>query len=151
MASDYDFASEGDYHDTNTYRDANRDKRRQLNKYKKENNISDEQMFLLLIKQDLENVPQDKRQGADTVSLIVLIVGILIFWNSLSAASSNPGGFDFKLWILAFISFGLVLFTYYSGVMNQYKRAVRRVNKLLKDMPEVPDFNEWAKDNPIKK
>ena len=63
MAADYDFANEGDYHDTNTYRDANRDKRRQLNKYKKENNISDEQMFLLLIKQDLANVPQDKRQG----------------------------------------------------------------------------------------
>jgi hypothetical protein len=80
-----------------------------------------------------------------------LIVGILIFWNSLSAASSNPGGFDFKLWILAFISFGLVLFTYYSGVMNKYKRAVRRVNKLLKEMPEVPDFNEWAKSNPVKK
>jgi hypothetical protein len=35
--------------------------------------------------------------------------------------------------------------------MNKYKRAVRRVNKLLKEMPEVPDFNEWAKSNPVKK
>lgn len=143
MAQDFDVTKDGDYQQTNTYRDSDRDTRRQLNRYKKECGISDEHMFLMLTKNDLLNVSEEQRSNADFSSKAILVVGVLIFWNSMMAAANSRQGFDLFLWGIALVSFGLVIGVYFSGVLNPYKRATRKVNKYLRQMPEAPSFEEW--------
>lgn len=147
----YDFSLDGGYQGTNTYKSANADMRRQYNRYKKELNISDEHMFLLLLQKDLESVPMDKRTKGDTLTYIMIVVGFLLLWNTLQLALGATGGPNVPLIFVGVASFVMVAVVYYTGILNPYKRAVREVKKRLKDMPEVTDFETWNAQNPGKR
>jgi cation transport ATPase len=138
------------YQSTKTYSQASPERRRQLNRYKKENNISDEHMYLLLFKQDLESVPAEDRNKGEVASNAMVVIGFLLLWSSLQAAMNSPQGANVGLIFLSVGSFVLVAAVYFLGLLNPYKRAVRELNKRMKDMPEVPDFVEWDLANPGK-
>ncbi len=147
-SEEYDFNPEGGYQATKTYREANADKRRQLNRYKKECDISDEHMYLLMYQQDLENVPPEQRTKGDMASNVMLILGFLLLWNTLQFATNQTEGANVPLIFLSVGSFVLVALVYFSGILNPYKRAERELKKRMKGMPEVPDFVEWNAKNP---
>lgn len=138
------------YQDTKTYRQASPERRRQINRYKKECNISDEHMLFLLLRTDLDAVPQEERDNKATTSTAMLVIGVLLLWNSLQLAMSNGGGANVPLIFLSLGSFLLVCFVHFTGMLNPYKRAERFVAKGLKGRPEVPDFVEWDLRNPNK-
>ena len=150
MAQKYQVTFDESYQDTKTYRDASPARRRQINRYKKENDISDKHMFLLMFKEDLDGVPEDMRKSGDTASNILLVTGFLLLWNTLQIAMNSQGGANVGLIFLSLGSFLLVVAVYFLGLLNPYKRAVRTVNKKLKEMPEVVDFNDWDAANPDK-
>ena len=108
--ADSRFDSAENYQDTNTYHEASPERRRQLNRYKKECGISDEHMYLLLLKQDLDNVPEQTRDRSDTSSRAMLVIGVLLLWNSLSLAQGGfSGGANVPL---IFLSLGILLYMY---------------------------------------
>lgn len=148
---EYDFNLAGGYQATKTYREANSNKRRQLNRYKKECDISDEHMFLLMFQQDLESVPPEQRTKGDTIMYAMVIVGFLLLWNTLQVAMGQTGGANVPLIFLSVASFVLVAIVYFTGILNPYKRAVRELDKRMKKMPEVPDFVEWSANQPSKR
>lgn len=148
MAGMYDIDKEMGYQGTRTYRDASPAQRRQLNRYKKECDISDEHMFLLLFQRDLELVPYEERNKGDVMANIMLVVGFLLLFNSLQAAMNAEGGANVGLIFLSLASFMLVVAVYFSGILNPYKRAKRGLDKKLKGMPEVTGFDEWNSRNP---
>ena len=138
------------YQDTDTYHEASPERRRQMNRYKKECGISDEHMYLLLYQQDLENTPEATRQRSTMSSTAMLVIAVLLLWNSLSLARRGQDGANVPLIFLSLGSFALVAIVYFTGILNPYKRDVREVNKRLKDMPEVPDFADWDLAHPNK-
>ena len=155
MATDdrFDIAEHNDYQQTMAYREASRDERRRLNRYKKETGISDEHMFLLLLKRDLDAVPQERRSSSDNSSRILLVVAVLIFWTTMNAASTSGAGgtFNMAMWAIGIVSFAMAALVFYTGILNPYKRSVRKVNKRLKGMPEVVEYDTWCETHPIRK
>ncbi len=150
MANEYQLASGGTYQDTKFYRDASADERRRINRYKSECEVSDEHMYLILFSKDLDAVPKDKRDNADLAGKGMLVIGVLLLWNSLRLAmDANPGETNVPLIFLSLASFLLVCGVYFLGLLNPYKRATRQLAKRMKDMPEVPDFDEWCRQHPI--
>ncbi len=146
----YEMDEDAGYQSTETYKTFSPERRRQVNAYKKDCNISDEHMMLLMYKQDLEMVPEELRKKGDTATYGMLIVGVLLVFSSIQSAMNGSGGVNVPLIFLAVGSFALVAVVYYTGALNPYKRMVRDVNKRLKKMPEVPDFYEWAHEHPTK-
>lgn len=136
------------YQSTKTYKEASPAMRRQMNRYKKENDISDEHMFLLLFEKDLDSVPDSARKDGEVASNAMVIIGFLLLWSSLQSAMNASGGANVPLIFLSVGSFVLVAIVYYMGLLSPYKRAVRNLNKRLSKMPAVPDFDEWNQQNP---
>ena len=150
MANEFEYDPSVGYQSTQTYASFSHERRRQLNRYKKECNISDEHMYLLLFKQDLEMLPPEARKQGDTATYAMVVIGFLLLWSSLQTAMSSQGGANVLLIFLSVGSFAMVAVVYYTGMLNPYKRAVKNVNKRLKEMPEVPDFYEWSAQHPTK-
>lgn len=146
----YDFSLDGGYQGTRTYREANPDMRKQYNRYKKEYEISDEHMFLLMFQRDLDLVPYEERTKGDTATYAMIVVGFLLLWYTLQGAMNAVGGPNVPMIFIGVGSFVLVAVVYYTGILNPYKRAVKEVHKRLKDMPEVPDFDAWNAQHPMK-
>ena len=150
MATTSEITQDESYQDTNMYRISSPARRRQINRYKKEFNISDEHMYLLLTREELDAVPKSEIDAADTPSRVVLIVGVMLFWGSMQAAIVSDGTAKVFGIFLSLASFCAVAAVFYTGILNPYKRARRELDKRFKDMPEVPDFEEWCLQNPDK-
>lgn len=150
MADGFDFDVSTGYQNTDTYRFASPERRRQFNRYKKDCNISDEHMFLILFEMDMQMVPEDQRKKGDTATTAMLVTGFLLLWTSLQSSMNNPGGANVPLIFLSVGSFVLVAIVYFMGLLNPYKRTQRRLNRELKKMPEVQDFYEWERLHPSK-
>lgn len=132
------------YQETDAYHGASPERRRQINRYKKECDISDDHMYLLMHKQDLENVPDEVREKSDFSSNALLVFGVLLLLNTLNVARGGiNGGADVSLIFLSLGSFVLVAIVFFTGMLNPYKRDLRDTNKRLKKLPDVPDFTEW--------
>ena len=150
MANEFQVASGDTYQETKFYRSAGADARRLINRYKTECDVSDEHMFLILFGKDLDAVPKDKRDNADLMGKGMLVIGVLLLWSSLqSAMNAKPGETNVPLIFLSLGSFMLVCVVYYFGLLNPYKRARFQLKRRMKDMPEVPDFDEWCLQHPI--
>lgn len=149
MAGTYDIDKEMGYQATKMYKEASPERRRQINRYKKELGISDDHMFLLMFQKDLEMVPESEQNSGDYASYGMLVVAFLLLWGTLqSAMGSDP--VNVPLIFIGLASFGLVAFIFYRGILNPYKRTVSNVNKQLKEFPEVQDFDSWDLENPGK-
>ena len=138
----------GDYHDSLEYRMASPQRRRQINRYKKECGISDDHMFLLLFKRELDAVPLEKRRQADQSGLFMITLGVLALVNSLRMIWDGSASQTLALTALGFVAFVMAVVAYVTGMLNEHKRAYKKVTKLLKDMPEVPDMDAWMEEHP---
>ena len=139
----------GDYHESLEYQMATPAARRQINRYKKECGISDEHMFLIMFKRELDGVSKERRNEADLPGKAMLAMGALALWNALIMIQDGRAQQSWYLVAICLAAFVMALVLYFSGMLNDYRRACKRVDKLLKEQPQVPDMDEWFAEHPI--
>lgn len=57
-----DRAIQGNYKETETYRKADGQTRAKIERFKKENKIENNHMYLLLLREDYRNLPKEEKQ-----------------------------------------------------------------------------------------
>ena len=75
MAEQYN----GDYKKTQTYAKADGEKRSKIERFRKENKLDDGQMYLLLLREDLRNLPKEEKQKGNRVAELLVLSGIISF------------------------------------------------------------------------
>ena len=127
-----------DYHKSETYKNADTETRRNLQRYKTELNIGDEQMNWLMALEDVRLTPKEKRRKGNATAEMMVIGAMVTF-----LLAANMGQRSFMLIASVFFIFAAGL--YLSGATNPYSIAVRKIKKQLKAYPKVPSFKEWSK------
>ena len=125
----------GDYKTTTTYKNADSQTKRKLESYKKENRISDAQMYLLLLRQDYRDLPKEEKQRGNRPAELIVISGIVTFL--VMTANDRK---DLLPYAAVYMIVAAVL--YFSGILNPVARSLNNINKLLKKYPEVPDIRD---------
>ena len=122
---------EGNYKETETYKNADGKTRSALERYKKENKIENNHMYLLLLREDYRNLPKETKQQGNKAAEIMVLSGIITFL----ALTANQ-----KTEVLPYAGAYMIVATavYFSGILNPVARQLNNINKLLKKLPEVP-------------
>ena len=123
----------GNYNDTQTYKKADGKTRSRLEQYKKENGIGNDQMYLLLLREDYRSLPKEEVQKGNRPAELMVLSGIITFL----VLTANQ-----KLETLPFIAVYMIVATaiYFSGILNPIGRQLCNINKLLKKFPEAPSL-----------
>ena len=123
----------GNYKDTQTYKKADGKTRSKLEQYKKENGIGNDQMYLLLLREDYRSLPKEEVQKGNRPAELMVLSGIITFL----VLTANQ-----KTETLPFIAVYMIVATaiYFSGILNPIGRQLSNINKLLKKFPEVPSL-----------
>ncbi len=127
---------DGDYKKTLTYKEADQKKKMLIEKYMKENKIDKKQMYLLLLREDYRNLPQEEKQKGNRAAELLVISGIITF---LAMVAQQKRQF------LPFAAVYVIVTTviYFSGILNPIARQLSNINKLLKKLPEVPSLKKY--------
>ncbi len=127
---------DGDYKKTLTYKEADQKKKMLIEEYRKENKIDKEQMYLLLLREDYRNLPQEEKQKGNRTAELLVISGIITF---LAMVAQQKKQF------LPFAAVYVIVTTviYFSGILNPIARQLSNINKLLKKFPEVPSLKKY--------
>ncbi len=127
---------DGDYKKTLTYKEADQKKKMLIEKYMKENKIDKKQMYLLLLREDYRNLPQEEKQKGNRAAELLVISGIITF---LAMVAQQKRQF------LPFAAVYVIVTTviYFSGILNPIARQLSNINKLLKKFPEVPSLKKY--------
>lgn len=128
----------GNYRETETYKKADGKTRSKLEQYKKENGIGNDQMYLLLLREDYRSLPKEEVQKGNRPAELMVLSGIVTF---LAMTARQ------KLDTLPFIGVYLIVATiiYFSGILNPIGRQLSNINKLLKKFPETPSLKPILK------
>ncbi len=126
----------GNYKETETYKKADSQTRAKIERYRKENKISDAQMYLLLLREDYRNLPKEEKQKANKAAELLVIGGIITF---LVITAQQ------KTQYLPYASVYMIAVTaiYFSGILNPIARQLSNINKLLKKFPEAPSVKKY--------
>ena len=127
---------DGDYKKTQTYKEADQKKKMLIEEYKKEYKVGKEQMYLLLLREDYRNLPQEEKQKGNRAAELLVISGIITF---LAMVAQQKRQF------LPFAAVYVIVTTviYFSGILNPIARQLSNINKLLKKLPEVPSLKKY--------
>ena len=126
----------GNYKDTSTYKNANGQTRTKIERFKKENKIDNNQMYLFLLREDYRNLPKEEKQRGNRPAEIIVISGIVTFL-AMTAADRR----DLLPYAAVFMIFAAVI--YFSGILNPVARQLSNINKLLKKFPKTPSLKEY--------
>ena len=126
----------GNYKDTKTYREADGATKAKIERYKKENRIENNQMYLLLLREDYRSLPKEEKQKGNRPAEIMVLSGIITFLFLTANQKTNVLPFAAAYMIIAAI-------IYFSGILNPVARATANINKLLKKFKEVPSLKEY--------
>ena len=124
---------QGNYKDTKTYKEANGPLRAKMDRYKKDNKIENNQMYLLLLREDYRSLPKEEKQKGNRPAEIIVISGIITFL-AMTAADRK----DLLPYAAAFMFVAAAI--YFSGILNPVSRSLSNINKLLKKFPEAPSL-----------
>lgn len=126
----------GNYKETEIYKKADSQTRAKIERYRKENKISDAQMYLLLLREDYRNLPKEEKQKGNKAAELLVIGGIITFL-VLTAQQ--------KTQYLPYASVYMFAVTviYFSGILNPIARQLSNINKLLKKYPEAPSVKKY--------
>lgn len=141
---DYPVKKQGDYRQTDTYLAADATERKGMNRYFRELELDPQQMYLIVRKRELDAVGEEEKKEANSPGQMFLILVALGFTASMSAASS----LDVFTIISELVFLAAVLVVYFMGLLDRYKSACRKVNKMLKQYPAAPDMDEWIAQHP---
>ncbi len=126
----------GNYKDTNTYKNADGQTRTKIERFKKENKIDNNQMYLLLLREDYRDLPKEEKQRGNRPAEIIVISGIVTFL-AMTAADRR----DLLPYAAVFMIFAAVI--YFSGILNRVARQLSNINKLLKKFPKTPSLKKY--------
>jgi hypothetical protein len=128
----------GNYRETETYKKADGKTRSKLEQYKKVNGIGNDQMYLLLLREDYRSLPKEEVQKGNRPAELMVLSGIVTF---LAMTARQ------KLDTLPFIGVYLIVATiiYFSGILNPIGRQLSNINRLLKKFPETPSIKAILK------
>lgn len=129
----------GNYKDTRTYKDADSKTKAKIERYRKDNNIDNGHLYLLLLREDYRNLPKEEKQKGNRTAEILVIGGIVSFL-ILTAQQRT------ELLPYAAIYMIAVSVIYFSGIFNPVARQLSNIRKLLKKYPEAPDIREVLKE-----
>ena len=130
----------GNYKDTETYKKADTRIKAAIERYRKDNKIENEQLYLLLLRQDVRALPKEEKQKGNRPAEIIVITGIITFL-AMTAADRK----DLLPFAAVYMFFAAGV--YFSGILNPVSRQLSNINKLLKKYPEVPDIREILKED----
>ncbi len=130
----------GNYKDTDTYKSADPKTRAAIERYKKDNKIANEQLYLLLLRQDLRDLPKEEKQKGNRLAEVIVVAGIITFLIMTAADRKD---------LLPFAASYMIVVTivYFSGILNPISRRLSNINKLLKKFPQVPDIRNVLHEN----
>ena len=135
MAEQYN----GDYKKTQTYAKADGEKRSKIERFRKENKLDDGQMYLLLLREDLRNLPKEEKQKGNRVAELLVLSGIISFL-VLTARNARQ--------LLPYQAVYMIIVTvvYFSGILNPVARQLSNINKLLKKYPKQVDLRKYLNE-----
>ena len=135
-----DTIPKGDYKKTDTYKNADQKTKARIERFRKENHIENGHMYLLLLREDIRNLPKEEKQKGNKMAEMLVICGIITF---LIITSLNRRDILPYAGLYMFVVTGI----YFSGILNPVSRQLSNINKLLKKhFPEVPSLKEYLKD-----
>ena len=127
---------DGDYKKTNTYKEADQKTKMLIERYMKENKIGKDQMYLLLLREDYRNLPQEEKQKGNRVAELLVLSGIITFLATVAQQRKSFLPFAAVYVIVTSI-------VYFSGILNPIARQLSNIRKLLKKYPEVPSLKKY--------
>lgn len=131
-----------DYHQTKTYKAMDGKTKKLLARYKRENDVGNDQLFCQLYLTDLENAPKEERKGVSRAGVVLLVLAIVLF------AASVVISVLMESVVCAIIGAAiliLVLILFFCGVFNPYKKTRRRTRRRMSKLPQVISFEDWRK------
>ena len=126
----------GNYKETATYKKTDSATRAKIERFKKENKVDNNHLYLLLLREDLRSLPKEEKQKGNRPAEIIVITGIITFL-AMTAADRK----DLLPFAAAYMIFASVI--YFSGILNPVARELSNINKLLKKFPDVPSLKEY--------
>ena len=130
----------GDYKKTETYKNADGQTKAKIERFRKENNIDNAQMYLLLLREDFRNLPKEEKQKGNRPAELLVISGIISFL-VLTARQAK------ELLPYAGLYMIVVTIVYFSGILNPVARELSNINKLLKKYPHQYDLKKYLKED----
>ena len=127
-----------EYHKSETYKKADTETRRSLERYKADQKISDEQMNWLMYLEDIRGLPKEERQKGNRPAEMLVLSAMVMFL--LMATAGSRGAM-----LVTSIFFIIAAVTYLSGILNPYSVTIRKIKKKLKSYPKVKSYKEWSK------
>ncbi|MBR5340522.1 MAG: hypothetical protein IK151_01200 [Erysipelotrichaceae bacterium] len=131
----------GDYKQTDTYKNADQKTKARIERFRKENQIENGHMYLLLLREDIRNLPKEEKQRGNRMAEMLVVCGIITFMimTSLNRRDILP-----YAGLYMFVVTGI----YFSGILNPVSRKLSNINRLLKKhFPEKPSLSEYLKEN----
>ena len=128
---------DGDYKRTGTYKEADQKKKTLIEKFMKENKITKQHMYLLLLREDYRNLPKEEKQRGNQLAEMLVISGVIPFL--VFTANQRKDLLPFAASYLIVVSI-----VYFSGILNPISRELSNINKLLKkNFPETPSLKKY--------
>ena len=122
----------GDYRTTLTYQNAKPEIRKRIEAYRKDNDIKENHLYLLLLREDYRRLPKEEKQKGNRPAEMMVLSGILVFL--VMTASNNRTLLPFAA-VYMLVAAGI----YFSGILNPVSRQLSNINKLLKkEFKDVP-------------
>ena len=126
----------GNYKTTDYYKNADKEVKRKIESYKKENKISEKHLYLLLEREGLRNLPKQEKARGNSLAEMIVVGGIISF---LIVTASK------RYEILPYVSVYVIITTiiYLTGILNPISRKLNNINKVLKKFPKVPPIKDY--------
>ena len=134
---------DGDYKKTDTYKEADQKTKQRIERFMKENKITKQHMYLLLLREDYRNLPKEEKQKGNRTAEALVVGGVISFL--ILVAQQRTA-------LLPYISIYVIAASiiYFSGILNPIARQLSNINKLLKkNFPETPSLKEYLKGDEI--
>ena len=111
-----------EYHESDTYKNADRTVRTSLEKYKEELHISEERMNWLMYLQDIRGLPKEQRQKGNHPAEMLVLGAMAMFLVAVNMKERS-----YLLIASVFVIFAAVL--YLTDVLNPYSVMIRKIKK----------------------
>lgn len=139
----YPVSAQGDYRQTDTYANASKLDRKLMNRYFRQLELDPQQMYLIVRARELDAVGDEERRAAAFPSQAIVIMVAFAFMGGIASGSTQ----DPALIIVSLLAFAAVVVVYFTGVLDPYKMAQRKVKKLLGAYPQVQDLDSWMQEH----
>lgn len=131
-----------DYRKLSAYKNADAAMRRQLERWKTDQKISDEHMYLLMAYQTLRQQPPEKKKAGNHIAEILVVFSIVFFIFVMQSEDRVP-------LLIASVMVISSTVLYLTDILNPISAQFRQIRKALKKYPDVEEFAVWSEAHPV--